>query len=635
MTALFKSDYWALEVSSAIPAVTLELIHKIRKIGKLCHALPVGSPPGIADALMDSGKPICFQPEQAKCVEGISMLRQPQLSRRLTSERTIGGYLIERLQDYGIRDVFGIPGDYVLNFYSQLEASPINVVGCTREDCAGFAADAYARINGMSAVCVTYCVGGLSVCNSIAGAYAEKSPVVVISGAPGLAERRRGALLHHQVRDYRTQLNVFENFTIASAELSNPLTAFAEIDRVLDACDRFKRPVYIELPRDMTAVIPPVAHAFRSGNWKPDAEATEEAIGEAVRMLTAAKRPVIIAGVEIHRFSLQDDLLALAEQANIPIAATLLGKSVISERHPLYIGLYQGEMGHPDVTQYVEESDVILMLGTFLTDINLGIFTANLDPNRCIYATSEQLRISHHHYHDVPLQEFLAGLQAAKIPPAQRPIPEALRNRQAHHAPLTIDTEASLRTSRMMAILNERLDDETIVIADVGDALFAATELTIHDRGEFLSPAYYTSMGFSIPAALGAATARPDHRIVVLVGDGAFQMTGQELSTLIRGGFSPIVIVLDNHGYGTERFLHAGQWKYNEIASWDHVKLLEAYGGLERGVGHCVTSEAEFQTALDEAWQDRRRVHLIQAKLAEGDASETLLKLAERMGKNV
>jgi len=563
------------------------------------------------------------------------MLRQPQVSRRLTSDRTIGSYLIERLQDYGIRDVFGIPGDYVLNFYSQLEASPINVVGCTREDCAGFAADGYARINGMGAVCVTYCVGGLSVCNSIAGAFAEKSPVVVISGAPGLSERRRGALLHHQVRDYRTQLNVFENFTIASTELSDPLVAFSEIDRVLDACDRFKRPVYIELPRDMTTVVPPVAHAFHSGNRKPDAEATREAIEEAVQMLAVAKRPLIIAGVEIHRFALQDDLLALAEQAAIPIAATLLGKSVISERHPLYIGLYQGEMGLPDVTQYVEQSDVILLLGAFLTDINLGIFTANLDPNRCIYVTSEQLRISHHHYHDVPLREFLVGLRAAMIPPSQRPIPAALSSRQTRPTHITIDAEASLRTSRMMALLNERLDDETIVIADVGDALFAATELTIHDRGEFLSPAYYTSMGFSIPAALGAATARPDHRIVVLVGDGAFQMTGQELSTLIRGGFSPIVIVLDNHGYGTERFLHAGQWKYNEIATWDHVKLLEAYGGAQRGAGHQVATEAQFQAALDEAWPDRNRVHLIQARLAEGDASETLLKLAERMGKNV
>ncbi|TVQ04241.1 MAG: alpha-keto acid decarboxylase family protein [Planctomycetaceae bacterium] len=563
------------------------------------------------------------------------MLPQPSTDRRVTSDRTIGAYLIERLQDYGIRDLFGIPGDYVLNFYSQLEKSPINVIGCTREDCAGFAADGYARINGMGAVCVTYCVGGLSVCNSIAGAFAEKSPVVVISGAPGLGERRPGALLHHQVRDYRTQMNVFENFTIASTELSNPLIAFSEIDRVLDACDRYKRPVYIELPRDMTGVIPPVAHAFRSANRQPDPSATAEAIAESVRMLAAAKRPVIIAGVEIHRFGLQDDLITLAEQAAIPIAATILGKSVVSERHPQYIGLYQGEMGLPEVTRYVEDSDLILLLGAFLTDINLGIFTANLDPNRCIYATSEQLRISHHHYHDVPLHEFLIGLRDAGIPRSQRPIPAELSARQSPPSPVKIESDAALRTSRMMAILNQRLDSETIVIADVGDALFAATELTIHDRGEFLSPAYYTSMGFSIPAALGAATARPDHRIVVIVGDGAFQMTGQEISTLLRGGYSPIVIVLDNHGYGTERFLHAGDWKYNEIASWDHLRLLSAYGDADRGVGHRVATESEFEIALHEAWNDRQRVHLIQAKLAEGDASETLLKLASRMGKSV
>ncbi|MGC4005824.1 MAG: thiamine pyrophosphate-binding protein [Pirellulales bacterium] len=135
---------------------------------------------------------------------------------------SIGQYLIRRLQDYGVDDVFGIPGDYVLSFYSLLEKSPINVVGCTREDCAGFAADAYARVNGIGALCVTYCVGGLSACNSVAGAYAEKSPVVVITGSPGLRERVNNPLLHHKVRDFRTQLEVFEKITIAGAELSDP-----------------------------------------------------------------------------------------------------------------------------------------------------------------------------------------------------------------------------------------------------------------------------------------------------------------------------------------------------------------------------------------------------------------------------
>ncbi len=166
------------------------------------------------------------------------------------SAQTIGNYLIHRLQEYGVRDVFGIPGDFVLGFYDMLQNSPIRVIGCTREDNAGYAADAYARVHGMGAVCVTYCVGGLSLCNSIAGAFAEKSPVVVITGSPGIGERHNDPLLHHRVRDFNTQQQVFEKITIANAALEDPLTAFREIDRCLEACARYKRPVFLELPRD-------------------------------------------------------------------------------------------------------------------------------------------------------------------------------------------------------------------------------------------------------------------------------------------------------------------------------------------------------------------------------------------------
>jgi len=552
--------------------------------------------------------------------------------RRNTADLTIGEYLIQRLRDYGIDDLFGIPGDYILSFYSELEKSPINVVGCTREDCAGFAADAYARINGMGAVCVTYCVGGLSVSNSIAGAYAEKSPVVVISGAPGLNERKGGALLHHMVRDFRTQIEVFEKFTIAGTELSDPLTAFAEIDRVLDACDRFKRPVYIELPRDMVHVVPPVAHGYVRPAYEHNLEATAEAISETRERLAAAKKPVILAGVEIHRFGLQDQLLNLAESCEIPISTTMLGKSVISERHPLFIGLYEGAIGNAEVTRFVEDSDLVLMLGAFLSDINLGIYTAKLDPDRCVYATSEELRISHHHYHHVGLKEYIEGLTATDLKSVKHAIPASLTSSREPEQTGDSDSVQPLRTSRMMAALNRRIDSESIVVADVGDSLFAATELTIHDRGEFLSPAYYTSMGFSVPAALGAATARPKHRVVVLVGDGAFQMTGQELSTLIAKGHAPVIILLDNHGYGTERYLHAGDWKYNEINRWNYCELLSVYGG---GVGHLVSTEGEFEDALDVAWNDASQTHLIQASLLENDASETLKKLAARMGEHV
>lgn len=549
---------------------------------------------------------------------------------RRSSEVSIGQYLINRLQDYGLRDVFGIPGDYVLSFYSMLEKSPINVVGCTREDCAGFAADAYARIHGMGAVCVTYCVGGLSVCNSLAGAFAEKSPVVLISGAPGLNERVNNPLLHHKVREFHTQLQVFEKLCIATAELNDPLLAFSEIDRVLDAADRFKRPVYIEIPRDMVHIIPPVTHSYRREVQASEPQALAEAIREATERLQRAERPMIIAGIEIHRFGLQDQVLKLAEQANIPLAATLLGKSVVPEKHPLYIGLYEGAMGRAEVTEYVEDSDCVLLLGAFMTDINLGIYTAKLDVSKCIYVTSEQLQVSHHYYHHVPLEDFLAGLIAAKPKPTEREIPPTLRPRAGK--PFEAKPEQPLQISRMIKAIDERLDEQTIVIADIGDALFAATELCIHQRTDFLSPAYYTSMGFSVPAAVGACVAKPDKRVLVLCGDGAFQMTGNELSTLVRHKFSPILIILDNHGYGTERFLHAGDWKYNEILPWNYYRLPELYGA---GKGYLVNTEGEFLAALDSAWNDRTQCHVIHAKLVEGDASKTLLRLAERLGAKV
>lgn len=552
--------------------------------------------------------------------------RVARRARRLS----IGQYLIRRLQDYGIGDVFGIPGDYVLSFYTLLEKSPINVIGTTREDCAGFAADAYARIRGLGAVCVTYCVGGLSICNSIAGAYAEKSPVIVISGSPGLRERSNNPLLHHKVRDFRTQWEVFEKLCISCTELSDPATAFREIDRVLEAVVRFKRPGYIEIPRDMVNVVPPTSHAFHPAPPTSDQNALAEAVGEAEALLSHCQKPVILAGVEIHRFGLQDKMLALAEGSQIPIAATLLGKSVIRETHPLYIGLYEGAMGQEAVTRFVEESDCVVLLGTFMTDINLGIFTANLDPSNCIYATSEQLRIGYHHYADVLLDDFISTLVARRPKTPVRPIPESLR--RGCKASYQINETAPITLSSLIGRLNEQLDENTIVIADIGDSLFAATDLDVHGRTEFLSPAYYASMGFSVPAALGAQVARPDTRVVVICGDGAFQMTGMELSTIVRYNFSPIVVVLDNRGYGTERVLHEGEWQFNNIHAWHYSKIPEVLGG---GTGYQVRLEGEWDTALESAWHDNSGMSLIHVYLNPDDHSPALNRLAARLSQRI
>lgn len=540
---------------------------------------------------------------------------------------TIGSYLIQRLQDYGLNDLFGIPGDFVLQFYGMLEESPIRVVGTTREDNAGYAADGYARVNGLGAVCVTYCVGGLSLCNSIAGAYAEKSPVIVISGAPGMTERETDPLLHHRVKDFHTQRDVFEKITVATALLDDPITAFQEIDRCLEACVKYKRPVYLELPRDCVhkeAIIPHIPNDKQPTSNK---HALRESLAEAAELIQSAKKPVIIAGVEIHRFGLREEVLKFAEKHQIPMCATILGKSVVSESHPLYLGVYEGAMGRNEVQRYVEESDCVILLGTFMTDINLGIYTAHLDPGKCIYATSEKLRISYHHFHDVIFSDFVTELGKQKLKVVVRKIPDKVR---PHAVDYVVKPSKRVTTKHLFESINQILSDETVVVTDVGDCLFGAVDLMISTHTKFLSPAYYTSMGFAIPASLGAQVANQNLRPIVLVGDGAFQMTCLELSTALKLGFNPIVIVLNNKGYTTERFLQEGP--FNDIPNWKYHNITDLIGG---GWGFEVSTEGDLEKAIKAALANKDSLSVINVHLEPTDVSPALTRLADKMSKSL
>jgi TPP-dependent 2-oxoacid decarboxylase len=537
---------------------------------------------------------------------------------------SIGEYLIQQLHAHGVGHVFGIPGDYVLGFYDQLAKSKlVRIVNTCDEQGAGFAADAYARIRGLGAVCITYCVGGLKVANPTAGAFAEKSPVVVISGAPGMNEREKNPLLHHKVREFDTQKKVFEQITVASTVLSDPQTAFQEIDRVIHAALRYKRPVYIELPRDMVFQPGIPYHRPKEIHEESDKETLRAALAEAESMINQARKPVILADVEVHRFALQDPLLKLVRGTNIPVATTVLGKSVIGEQHPFYLGVYEGALGRDDVRRYVESSDCVMMLGAFLTEINLGIYTAQLDPMRTIYANSEKLSIRYHTYENVRFKDFMRGLlklklrrrTLGKIP---TPPPIGSFRPKAGAVPITV--------TRLYQCLNDFVGENTIVIADVGDALFGATDLFIRHRTEFLAPAYYASMGFAVPASIGAQMASPKLRPLVIVGDGAFQMTGMELSTSVRYGLNPIVVLLNNFGYGTERHMQDGE--YNDVLLWHYSRLPDLLGS---GKGLIVKTEREFEQALAEARKCEHSFCLIDVQLDPQDRSPALQRLAERL----
>ncbi len=543
---------------------------------------------------------------------------------------TIGSAVLDRLYRLGVRHIFGIPGDYVLSLYQLIEASPITHIGTTREDCAGFAADAYARINGIGAVCVTYCVGGLNTVNAIACAYAERSPVVLLTGSPGLSERTRTPYLHHMVRDFATQREVFERMTVAAVTLDDPLTAEREMDRAFAALLRYRRPIYIEIPRDMV-------HCPLTGGMKPfciedtpsDPAALEEAISEVRIMLASAKRPAMLVGAEVGRFGLQDDLARLVERLNIPIASTLLGKSIIREDHPLYVGVYGGLIGREEVQQFINESDCLLLLGSILSDVeDLDATSPLLSEGRTIHATADRVAIKHHRYESIKFQDFVQGLVKSPLPSfshSQRPFPA-----QTLPVPATPDPDAPVTLGGLFRHLDTVLTEKTVVIADVGESLFAAADLHVRHRFEFLSPAYYTSMGFAVPAALGASFADPSLRPIVLVGDGAFQMTGTELASCVRYGQAPIVIILNNRGYSTEREILEGP--FNDVHEWQYDKVCDLIGG---GRGSRVSTQREFEQNLAAAFADPSRLDVLNVLLSPNDRSPGMVRLARRLGKKL
>ena len=541
---------------------------------------------------------------------------------------TIGSAVLDRLHRLGVRHIFGIPGDYVLSLFQLIEASPIKHVATTREDCAGFAADAYARINGIGAVCVTYCVGGLNTVNAIACAYAERSPVVLLTGSPGISERIRTPYLHHMVRDFSTQREVFERMTVAAVTLDDPLTAEREMDRAFAALLRYRRPIYLEIPRDMVYTpLPSATKPICIDDEPSDPAALDEAVGEVRAMLASAKRPAMLVGAEVARFGLQDDLAKLVERLNIPIASTLLGKSIIRENHPLYVGVYGGLIGRDDVQQFINDSDCLLILGSILSDIeDLDAHSPLLSEGRTIHATADRVAIKHHRYESIKFQDFVQALVQAPLPsfPLRHP-PErtvAASPRPDPNSPVTLEG--------LFRHLDSVLTDKTVVIADVGESLFAAADLHVRHSFEFLSPAYYTSMGFAVPAALGASFADPSLRPLVLVGDGAFQMTGTELASCVRYGLAPIVVLLNNRGYSTEREILEGP--FNDIHEWQYEKLCDLIGG---GVGSRVSTQREFETSLAAAFADQSRPSLLNVLLNPDDRSPGMVRLARRLGKKL
>ncbi len=526
------------------------------------------------------------------------------------TETNIARALLQALKDHGAREIFGIPGDFALPFFKQLEESAIlPLYTLSHEPGLGFAADAAARFNGeIGVAAVTYGAGALNLINPVAGAYAERSPLVVISGAPGAAESRSGMLLHHQVKTVDSQYALYREITCAQTRLDDPATAPAEIARVLRECREQSRPVLIEIPRDM--VLTPCAPVVPLPATPFDRDAAAACADEVLARLRTAERPTLVVDVEVRRYALEARVAELARKLGIPVVTTFMGRGLLADAG--VAGTYLGVAGDPEITALVEESDGLLMLGVLLSDTNFAVSTKAIDLRRAIIAADREVRIGHHVYPDLPLAALVDALlaRAERFAPAPRalPAPKAERPFVADEAPIEPQDIAAAITELM------RRHGPMPIASDMGDCLFTAMDMPYT---ELTAPGYYATMGFGVPAGLGICAT--GQRPLILVGDGAFQMTGWELGNCKRYGWDPIVIVFNNASWEMLRVFQP-ESGFNDLGDWRFAELANGLGG----VGTRVHTRRELGEALACAQARRGQFSLIEAMIPAGKLSDTL-----------
>lgn len=524
----------------------------------------------------------------------------------------LGQALLTALKEHGARQVFGIPGDFVLTFFKVIEESgilPLHTL--SHEPAVGFAADAAARVaGGLGVAVVTYGAGALNTLNPVAAAYAEKSPLVLISGAPGQREGRGGLLLHHQVKRLDSQYAIYREVTCDQALLQDMADAPAEIARVLRSCLTHSRPVYLELPRDM--VLEPCATAPRRPEPEFDPAAVAACADEVMERLARAQRPVMMVGVEVRRFGLEARVAELARRLHVPVVTSFMGRGLLAGSDVPVAGTYLGLTAHPEVGRPVEESDCLLLFGVIVSDTNFGVSEGRIDVRNTVLAADRAVTMGYHRYGNVPLAALVDEL-VRRV--ADRPLrsagraqdyPRGLAADDGPIAPLDI-----ARSVNDLFASRGRMP----VATDTGDCLFTALEI---ENTELVAPGYYATMGFGVPAGLGVQAAT-GQRPVILVGDSAFQMTGWELGNCRRYGWDPIVIVMNNLGWEMLRVFQP-ESRFNDLGDWRFADLAAPLGGD----GVRVATRRELAVALEAAAGRRGRFQLIEAMIPAGSVSPTL-----------
>ncbi|EJQ3709916.1 alpha-keto acid decarboxylase family protein [Salmonella enterica] len=532
---------------------------------------------------------------------------------------TVADYLLDRLAGCGIGHLFGVPGDYNLQFLDHVIDHPtLRWVGCANELNAAYAADGYARMSGAGALLTTFGVGELSAINGIAGSYAEYVPVLHIVGAPCSAAQQRGELMHHTLGDgdFRHFYRMSQAISAASAILDEQNACF-EIDRVLGEMLAARRPGYIMLPADVakkTAIPPTQALALPVHEAQSGVETAFRY--HARQCLMNSRRIALLADFLAGRFGLRPLLQRWMAETPIAHATLLMGKGLFDEQHPNFVGTYSAGASSKEVRQAIEDADRVICVGTRFVDTLTAGFTQQLPAERTLEIQPYASRIGETWF-NLPMAQAVSTLRELCLECAFAPPPT-----RSAGQPVRID-KGELTQESFWQTLQQYLKPGDIILVDQGTAAFGAAALSLPDGAEVVVQPLWGSIGYSLPAAFGAQTACPARRVILIIGDGAAQLTIQEMGSMLRDGQAPVILLLNNDGYTVERAIHGAAQRYNDIASWNWTQIPPALNAAQQAECWRVTQAIQLAEVLERLARPQR-LSFIEVMLPKADLPELL-----------
>ncbi|MDE5545676.1 MAG: hypothetical protein K2I76_03605 [Malacoplasma sp.] len=534
---------------------------------------------------------------------------------------TIGKYLLDRLSEVGIKDIFGVPGDYNLEFLDGIiDHQELNWIGCTNELNAAYSADGYARINGIGAILTTYGVGELSAVNGIAGSYSEDVPVIHIVGTPKREYFKRHMILHHSLGTddtFGSFKKIYENISSYTVWL-DAKNAINQIDSAIKAAVFYKKPVYIMLPVDVASFeilcdIKPLS--FASGF---DVKEHAEILEDIEKKLKKSNQAVIISGHKIVRYGLSKDLEQFATNTNINVVTTAYGKGSFNEENELYLGIYNGEKSlDQSIVKFVDTADLILIIGNKFTDITSSNFKLNFDKN-CVVEISD----THVKYDTKLFTNHSFGFLIKKLA-SKKLIYDGLSIVGKKDKKEFEPSEAPIKYNALTNALNEFIKPSDILVSDIGTCMYMTQYLKLKKGMKFILQPLWASIGFSFPASFGAKIATGYNRVINVIGDGAFNMTFNEIGSVISKKVNMITILINNKGYTIEKYIHGPKQSYNNIPSVNYTDLVKAFdpNGLN-SLTFKVNSELELSEALKACKENNDKFIFIEVMIPEFDIHE-------------